>query len=148
VANRRISDLPAITSIGIDDADLFTIVHLAEVDPGLKNKKFTVQEHKAYLNNYYLQLTGGTVNSLTVTNNLGVSGNTTVQGNLTVAGTGIFTNLAISNLTVTGTISGNTITGQSIQGLNVNGTNGYYQWWRNHRQHNCGEWNYRSNNHR
>jgi hypothetical protein len=61
VANRRITELPAITSVDIVDADLFTVVDVSEVDPGLKNKKFTVAEHKAYLNNYYLQLTGGTL---------------------------------------------------------------------------------------
>lgn len=126
MANRRISDLPAITSIDINDADLFTIVHVAEVDPGLKNKKFTVQEHKAYLNNYYLQLTGGTVATLTVANNLNVSGNATVQNNLNVIGTGTFGGLTINNLISTGTISGTTITGQSIQGVNVNGNNGYF----------------------
>ncbi len=126
MANRRISDLPAISSVDIADADLFTIVHVSEVDPGLKNKKFTVQEHRAYLNNYYLQLTGGTIATLTVTNNLNVSGNTNIRGNLDVLGTGTFGVLSINNLVATGTISGNTITGQSIQGVNINGNNGYF----------------------
>lgn len=126
MANRRISDLPAITSVDIDDADLLTVVHVSEVDPGLKNKKFTFTEHKNYLNNYYLQLTGGTVTNLTVANNLNVSGNTVLRGNLNVLATGIFNAILISDLTVTGVISGNTITGQNILTSNINANSGVF----------------------
>ena len=127
MANRRISDLPAITSIDIADADLFTIVHVSEVDPGLKNKKFTVAEHKAYLNNYYLQLSGGTIaNNLTIANDFNVSGDATFAQDLNVVGTGTFGVLSISGLTSTGIISGVTITGTNILGINVNGDNGYF----------------------
>lgn len=38
MANRRITDLPAISSASIDDDDLLMVVDVAEVDPGLKNK--------------------------------------------------------------------------------------------------------------
>ena len=41
MANRRITELPAITSASINDNDLLLVVDVAEVDPGLKNKKFT-----------------------------------------------------------------------------------------------------------
>ena len=127
MANRRISELPAISAVDIQDADLFTIVHVSEVDPGLKNKKFTVSEHKAYLNGYYLQITGGTIaNNLTVGNNLNVSGSTTIAQNLTVSGSGTFGTLVINNFTSTGTISGVTITGTNILGVNVNGNNGFF----------------------
>ena len=127
MANRRITDLPGITSVDIVDADLFTVVDVSEVDPGLKNKKFTVAEHKAYLNNYYLQLTGGTINSdLTVGGNLIVSGNTTLEQDLTVSGTGYINSFVTSGITSTGLISGVTITGTSILGINVNGNNGSF----------------------
>jgi len=122
VANRRITDLPGITSVDIVDADLFTVVDVSEVDPGLKNKKFTVAEHKAYLNNYYLQLTGGTIaNNLVVGGTLNVSGNATLQHDLNVSDTAF-----INNFVSTGLISGVTITGTSILGVNVNGNNGSF----------------------
>jgi hypothetical protein len=127
VANRRITELPAITSVDIDDADLFTVVDVSEVDPGLKNKKFTVAEHKAYLNNYYLQLTGGTItNNLVVGGTLNVSGNATLQHDLNVSGTAFINNFVTSGIVSTGLISGVTITGTSILGVNVNGNNGSF----------------------
>jgi hypothetical protein len=127
VANRRISELPAISAVDIQDADLFTIVHVSEVDPGLKNKQFTVSQHKSYLNGYYLQITGGTIaNNLTVGNNLNVSGSVTVAQNLNVSGSGTFGTLVIDDFTSTGTISGVTITGTSILGVTVNGNNGFF----------------------
>ena len=127
MANRRITELPAITSVDIDDADLFTVVDVSEVDPGLKNKKFTVAEHKAYLNNYYLQLTGGTItNNLVVGGTLNVSGNATLQHDLNVSGTAFINNFVTSGIVSTGLISGVTITGTSILGVNVNGNNGSF----------------------
>jgi hypothetical protein len=127
VANRRITDLPGITSVDIVDADLFTVVDVSEVDPGLKNKKFTVAEHKAYLNNYYLQLTGGTItNNLVVGGTLNVSGNANLQHDLNVSGTAFINNFVTSGIVSTGLISGVTITGTSILGVNVNGNNGSF----------------------
>lgn len=127
MANRRITDLPGITSVDIVDADLFTVVDVSEVDPGLKNKKFTVAEHKAYLNNYYLQLTGGTItNNLVVGGTLNVSGNATLQHDLNVSGTAFINNFVTSGIVSTGLISGVTITGTSILGVNVNGNNGSF----------------------
>lgn len=127
MANRRITDLPGITSVDIADADLFTVVDVSEVDPGLKNKKFTVAEHKAYLNNYYLQITGGTITSgLTVGGDLRVSGNTILEQDLNVSGTAFINSFVTSGITSTGLISGVTITGTSILGVNVNGNNGSF----------------------
>jgi hypothetical protein len=127
VANRRITELPGITSVDIDDADLFTVVDVSEVDPGLKNKKFTVAEHKAYLNNYYLQLTGGTItNNLVVGGTLNVSGNANLQHDLNVSGTAFINNFVTSGIVSTGLISGVTITGTSILGVNVNGNTGTF----------------------
>lgn len=127
MANRRITELPGITSVDIDDADLFTVVDVSEVDPGLKNKKFTVAEHKAYLNNYYLQLTGGTItNNLVVGGTLNVSGNANLQHDLNVSGTAFINNFVTSGIVSTGLISGVTITGTSILGVNVNGNTGTF----------------------
>ena len=42
MANRRISELPLLDGTQVAEQDLFTVVHVFEVDPTLKNKKITV----------------------------------------------------------------------------------------------------------
>jgi hypothetical protein len=39
MANRRISELPLLDGTQVAEQDLFTMVHVFEVDPTLKNKK-------------------------------------------------------------------------------------------------------------
>jgi hypothetical protein len=89
MANRRISDLQELAGIDVAEQDLFTIVHVFEVDPALKNKKITISGTKEYLNLYYLPRTGGTI-----------SGSTTVSGTFTAT-------------------SGNFVSGVSSQRINV-----------------------------
>mgnify|MGYP003339650988 CR=1 FL=1 len=128
MANRRITDLPAISSAAINDDDLLMVVDVAEVDPGLKNKKLTFTNTKQYLNNYYLQLTGGTV-----AGNLNVGGNLSISGLFTptviqVSGTGTFAQLVVTgNAEIKTVLSGTIITGGAINGLNVNATTGNIQ---------------------
>ena len=77
MADRKITELGAIDGASIADNDLYTIVDVSEVDPGLKNKKFTLSSSREYYNFYYLAITGGTVSGdLTVTGDLSVGGST------------------------------------------------------------------------
>jgi hypothetical protein len=124
MANRRITDLQEIAGIDVAEADLFTLVHVDEPDPALKNKKITLSGTKQYLNIYYLPRTGGTISgSLTVQNNVTTLGLTTTSG-LVVGNQATITSLVVvNNATVSGVISGITITGSNIQGTNVNGVN-------------------------
>ena len=73
MANRRITELQEQAGLDLAETDLLTVVHVAEADPAIKNKKLTISGTKAYLNVYYLPRTGGTV-----------SGSVTIQDNLTV----------------------------------------------------------------
>jgi hypothetical protein len=115
MANRRISDLQEIAGIDLDEQDLFTVVHVAEVDPALKNKKLTISGTKTYLNLYYLPRTGGTVSgSVVIQNNLTVSGNTTTSG-LTVAGAATLNSIIVqTNAKISGALTANQITGAQI----------------------------------
>ena len=63
MANRRISELQEQAGLQLDEDDLLTVVHVAEVDPAIKNKKLTISGTKAYLNVYYLPRTGGTIST-------------------------------------------------------------------------------------
>lgn len=58
MANRRISEFPAISGIDINEQDLLTLVHVFEVDPTLRNKKITFTEFRNYLDKYYVNITG------------------------------------------------------------------------------------------
>jgi len=110
VANRKISEFISIPGAGIDEGDLLTLVHLAEADPALRNKKITFTEFKNYLNAYYPNGAGGTF-----------SGNVLINANLDVTGQSIFQSVTVSglstvsgiivqnNATVSGTISGNAL---------------------------------------
>jgi hypothetical protein len=125
VANRRVTELPAILSSNIDDSDLLMVVDVAEVDPGLKNKKLTFATTKQYFNGYYLQITGGTIaGSLVITNDLTVSG-TFTPNNLNITGSGTIGTLIVTgNAEVKNVLSGNIITGNSIQATNLNAVTG------------------------
>jgi len=59
VANRRITELPAIQGASLAEQDLLTLVRVFEVDPTLKNKRITLNEFSNYLNTKYLTLSGG-----------------------------------------------------------------------------------------
>jgi hypothetical protein len=123
VANRRISDLPEIAGSELAEEDLFTVVHVFEVDPALKNKKLTVAGTKQYFDLYYFPRTGGIISG-----NASVSGDFTVDKLTTTSGLIVTNQATVSGLivqnsaTVSGTISGITITGGTIQGSNINGT--------------------------
>jgi hypothetical protein len=65
VANRKVSEFPAITGDAVDEEDLLTLVHVFEVDPVLRNKKITFTQFKEYLNQYYASTTGTTGLKLT-----------------------------------------------------------------------------------
>jgi hypothetical protein len=127
VANRRITELQEIAGTSIAEDDLFTVVHVGEVDPTLKNRKITLSGTKDYLNVYYLPRTGGTVSgAVVVQGNLTVSGST-IFTTATFTGTVIFNSLIVqSGATVSGTLSGATITGDNVQGTNVNGVLGNF----------------------
>ena len=115
MANRRISDLQEIAGIDLAEQDLFTVVHVFEVDPALKNKKITLSGTKTYLNLYYLPRTGGTVSgSVVIQNDLTVSGTTTTSG-LTVAGAVTLNSLVVqTNATISGSLTVTQITGGDI----------------------------------
>lgn len=118
MANRRISEFPSINGADIVNDDLMTLVHVFEVDPLLRNKKITFTQFRAYLDQYYANLTGDTI-----------SGNFTVEGNLTVSGTTIFNTVSTTNLgtfsgvfvqndlNVSGTTSGVTFTGTTVNAV-------------------------------
>ena len=124
MANRRISELPELQGIDLANADLFTVVHVAEVDPGLKNKKIQTSEFRTYLNGYYLTLTGGTVGgSVTFATGIIASGTSTFK-DVTITGTTTLSNLSITDLTVTNRISGYLITGETFQATNLTAATG------------------------
>ena len=120
MANRRISDLPELAGSDLAEVDLFTVVHVNEVDPALKNKKLTVSGTKVYLNVYYLPRTGGTISGdVTIQSGLIVSGTLTASG-YTATGASTFSGITVqTNATVSGTVSGSTLTGTNVQGTNV-----------------------------
>jgi len=90
MANRRISELPLIEGNQIAEQDLFTLVHVYEVDPTLKNKKLTISGFNEYLKVYYVTTSGGTIN-----------GSLNVQNTITAA-TGIFGNIVFPNSVISG----------------------------------------------
>ncbi len=121
MANRRISELQEIAGIDLAEADLFTVVKVAEADPAIKNKRLTVSGTKAYLDIFYLPRTGGTVSgSVTIQENLTVSGLSTLSSGLNVTQTGNIDTLFVSgDATITGTTSGTTFTGTTINATNI-----------------------------
>jgi hypothetical protein len=83
MANRRISELPLIEGDLVAEEDLFTLVHVYEVDPSLKNKRITVSGLKNYLNNYYLNTSENdlTINGVRVGRGPGAVETNTTVGN-------------------------------------------------------------------
>jgi hypothetical protein len=135
VANRRISEFPAIGGIEVNEQDLLTLVHVFEVDPTLRNKKITFTEFRNYLDQYYATITGETfAGNVTITGNLTVSGATSLN-TVTSSGLATFSGVVVqNNLTTTGTISGSTITGDTARFTNITGVSGtFYEpaFWRN-----------------
>lgn len=61
---KKVTEFPEITSDQVVDQDIFNLVAVFEVDPLLRNKKFTFSGLKAYLNNYYT--IGTTASAVTV----------------------------------------------------------------------------------
>ncbi|NBX51972.1 hypothetical protein EBT25_19045, partial [bacterium] len=121
MANRRISEFPAISGIDIDEQDLLTLVHVFEVDPTLRNKKITFTQFRSYLDQYYANISGETISgNIDIAGNLSVSGSSTFN-TVTASGTGTFSAIIVqNNATVSGTISGVTITGTALQGTTLN----------------------------
>jgi hypothetical protein len=121
VANRKISEFISIPGAGIDEGDLLTLVHLAEADPALRNKKITFTEFKNYLNAYYPNGAGGTFSGNVLINaNLTVTGQSNFQS-VSVSGLSTFSGIVVqNNATVSGTISGTTITGTALQSSTLN----------------------------
>jgi hypothetical protein len=121
VANRRISEFPAISGIDIDNQDLLTLVHVFEVNPTLRNKKLTFTEFRSYLDQYYANTSGATISgNVTITGNLSVSGTSTFNA-ITATGASTFSGIVVqNNATVSGTISGATITGNALQSTTLN----------------------------
>ena len=128
MANRKITDLPALGPEQIVDADLLTIVDVGEVDPGLKNKKLTINSTKQYFNGYYYSVTGGTLSgSVTITGDLNVGGNFTPT-NITSPGTGTFGTVFVSGAsTFSGAVAfESTVSGGTITATNINASSGSY----------------------
>ena len=107
MANRRISELQEIAGIDLAEADLFTVVKVAEADPAIKNKRLTVSGTKAYLDIFYLPRTGGTVSgSVTIQEELTVSGAAVLSSGLRVTQTGNIDTFFVSgDATISGTTS-------------------------------------------
>jgi len=97
------------------------------VDPTLRNKKISFTQFRAYLDQYYANITGETI-----------TGNVTIAGNLTVTGTSNFTSITgtslatfsgvvvQNNLTTSGTVSGAVITGNTAQFTNLTAVSGTF----------------------
>jgi hypothetical protein len=74
VANRRITELPAINGLDINEQDLLTLVHVFEVDPTLRNKKITFVQLKDYLNQYYAKASIGAEKTIATATTPGTKG--------------------------------------------------------------------------
>jgi hypothetical protein len=120
VANRRITELPAVQGAVLVEQDLLTLVRVFEVDPTLKNKKITLNEFSNYLNTKYLTLSGGVmVGPLSVDSNFLVT-NQASFNTITSTGVANFNSIFVqNNLNVTGTFSGTTITGTTVNATNA-----------------------------
>ena len=124
MANRKITQFPAIQGNQIASGDLFTLVAVDEVNPTLKNKKITSSQFvSGYLDQYFVSKAGGgggqtfngdvvisgslTVSGHTVLNSLNVTGTSTTQlgGDLLVTG----------NITATENITGFLFSGNTMR---------------------------------
>jgi hypothetical protein len=127
VANRRITEFPAIAANEIVDQDVMTLVHVFEVDPSLRNKKITFSQFRDYLDLYYAPGSGALISgNVTITGNLTVGGNSSFN-TVTASGLSTFSGIVVqNNATVSGTISGTTVTGTFVQGSQVNAVTGTF----------------------
>ena len=133
MANRRISEFPAINGTDIAEADLLTLVHVFEVDPVLRNKKITFNEFRNYLDQYYINLSGDVVlGDLTVTGNFEVYNNTKLF-TLETSGLSTLSGVIVqNNLIASGTVSGSIFSGISgifvdqLSGATVTGNTGQF----------------------
>jgi hypothetical protein len=138
VANRRISEFPALNGADIDEQDLLTLVHVFEVDPTLRNKKITFTQFRSYLDQYYAALDGvNLIGNITITGSLAV--NTTFSGNavevtgltqlntVTASGLANFSGIVVqNNAIVSGTVSGALVTGNTVQASNLTAVSGVF----------------------
>jgi len=114
VANRKITEMPNILGISIVDQDLLTVVQVNEVDPTLRNKKFRFDQLIIYLDQYFINQSGGTFSG-----DITVEGNATITQLLTSSGLTVTNEALVSGLIVqddaivSGTLSGNTVSGVS-----------------------------------
>ena len=104
MANRRITQFPTILPGDINDQDVLTLVHVFEVDPALRNKKFSFEQLRLYLDQYYIN---------TAEFDPLIAGNVIVSGYVIVSGEGIFGStvnvsgnaLFSSDVTITGNLN-------------------------------------------
>ena len=126
MANRKITQFPAILPGDIVDQDLITTVSVFEVDPALRNKKLNFSGLRVYLDQYYINV-GETdpflVGNVVVSGYAIISGNLTAESDFIVSGQSDFKDDVIfrQDVTVEGgiTVTGN-ISANQIDVLNVN----------------------------
>ena len=127
MANRKITQFPAINPVDIVDQDLVTLVSVFEIDPALRNKKLNFSGLRVYLDQYYInqgETDPFTVGNVLVTGYASIYGDQNVRGSLTVSGTSVFeSEVAINsdvfignNLAVTGNIFANQVDAQNLIG--------------------------------
>jgi cytoskeletal protein CcmA (bactofilin family) len=137
VANRKITQFPAINPVAIVDQDLVTLVSVFEIDPALRNKKLNFSGLRVYLDQYYInqgETDPFTVGNVLVTGYAAIYGDENVRGNLTVSGTSVFeSNVEINsslfvgnNISVTGNIVANQVDAQNLLGDYLEVTSGNF----------------------
>ena len=123
MANRKITQFPAIDGNAITSGDLFTLVAVDEVNPTLKNKKITSYQFiSGYLAEYFVLREGGGSQifkgDVVISGNLGVSGHTTLNTlSITGQGTTFFPDSIVvtGDITATRNISGQTFSGDTVR---------------------------------
>ena len=127
MANRKITQFPAINPIDIVDDDLVTLVSVFEIDPALRNKKLNFSGLRVYLDQYYInqgETDPFTIGNVLVTGYASIYGDQNLRGDLTVSGTSVFeSEVAINsdlivgnNVSVTGNIAANQVDAQNLIG--------------------------------
>ena len=123
MANRKITQFPAIQGNAITSGDLFTLVAVDEVNPTLKNKKITSTEFiSGYLAEYFVLREGGGSQifngDVIISGDLGVSGHTTLNTlSITGQGTTFFPDSIVvtGDITATQNISGFLFSGDTVR---------------------------------
>lgn len=137
MANRKITQFPAVNPVDIVDQDLVTLVSVFEIDPALRNKKLNFSGLRVYLDQYYInqgETDPFTVGNILVTGYAAIYGDENVRGNLTVSGTSVFesdveinSSLFVgNNLSVTGNIVANQVDAQNLLGDYLEVTSGNF----------------------